>query len=153
MFGGRFRANSTIPSRLQRPSLYTRHTQPTGHGSQAQIQKTWANGLGRLCYAVLEAHDSSANIAKKKKLGSRPSCIWCAILDRMDLLKQGLIRRIGTSETLEIWNMNWLKGSLRPVHLWTAHAPKLVSELTDSMTASWNRQELTKFFTPGLIWR
>jgi hypothetical protein len=56
----------------------------------------------------------------------------------MDVLKQGLIRRTGTGETPEIWNMNWL-GSLGPVRLSTAPAPKLVDELTDSMTASWSR--------------
>ena len=88
---------------------------------------------------ILKSVYYSAGAVLSAQLGSRPSRIWRAILDRMDVLKQGLIRRIGTSETLEIWNMNWLKGSLRPVHLWTAHAPKLVSELTDSMTASWNR--------------
>ena len=87
---------------------------------------------------ILKSVYYSAGAVLSAQLGSRPSRIWRAILDRMDVLKQGLIRRTGTGETPEIWNMNWL-GSLGPVRLSTAPAPKLVDELTDSMTASWSR--------------
>ena len=87
---------------------------------------------------ILKSVYYSAGAVLSAQIGSRPSRIWRAILDRMDVLKQGLIRRTGTGETPEIWNMNWL-GSLGPVRLSTAPAPKLVDELTDSMTASWSR--------------
>jgi len=40
------------------------------------------------------------------QLGSRPSRVWRSILDRREVLTQGLVRRIGTGETTEIWNMN-----------------------------------------------
>ena len=59
------------------------------------------------------------------QLGSRPSRIWRSILDGRDVLKQGLICRIGIGESTEIWNMNWLprEGSLRPVRSTSATAP------------------------------
>ena len=66
-----------------------------------------------------------------------------------EVLVQGLIRRIGTGETTEIWNMNWLprEGSLRPIRYSAAMAPQLVSELIDSTTATWDMQMLESFFT------
>jgi hypothetical protein len=84
------------------------------------------------------------------QLGPRPSRIWRSILDGRDVLKQGLIRRIGTGESTEIWNMNWLprEGSLRPVRSISATAPILVSELIDATTATWDMQLLETFFTP-----
>ena len=41
-------------------------------------------------------------------LGPRPSRVWRAIMDGREVLSQGIIRRIGTGETTEIWVSNWL---------------------------------------------
>ncbi|XP_071684967.1 uncharacterized mitochondrial protein AtMg00310-like [Lolium perenne] len=51
------------------------------------------------------------------QLGDSPSHIWRAIQDGKDVLKQGLIRRIGNGEDTMIWNTNWIprNGFLRPV--------------------------------------
>jgi len=38
--------------------------------------------------------------------GTRPSRIWRAIMEGKDVLSQGIIRRIGTGESTEIWNIN-----------------------------------------------
>ena len=37
------------------------------------------------------------------ELGSHPSQIWRAILDRSNVLRQGIIRRIGDGRTTNIW--------------------------------------------------
>ncbi|KAK3139312.1 hypothetical protein QOZ80_5AG0381190 [Eleusine coracana subsp. coracana] len=39
-------------------------------------------------------------------LGSRPSKIWRAIMDGREVLMKGLIRRISTGETTDIWTTN-----------------------------------------------
>ena len=41
-------------------------------------------------------------------LGSKPSQIWRGILDGRDVLKQGLIRRIGNGENTSIWEHEYL---------------------------------------------
>ena len=42
------------------------------------------------------------------EVGASPSQIWRAIVEGKEVLKQGLIRRIGTGEDTYIWSMNWL---------------------------------------------
>ena len=42
------------------------------------------------------------------ELGTTPSRVWRAIMDGKDVLQQGIIRRIGTGERTNIWEMNWL---------------------------------------------
>jgi hypothetical protein len=78
------------------------------------------------------------------KLGSALSRIWRAILDGREVLERGLIRRIGTGETTNIWDMNWIprEGHLRPVRRVLPGAPMLVSELIDATSATWDRQKL-----------
>lgn len=84
--------------------------------------------LARQAWRVLQDPDSlSARILKAvyyphgdflgAGLGVRPSRVWRAIMEGKDVLSQGIIRRIGTGESTEIWSMNWLPrdGFLRPV--------------------------------------
>lgn len=51
------------------------------------------------------------------ELGSAPSQVWRAIMEGKMVLRQGVIRRIGTGEETEIWNTNRLPrdGLLRSV--------------------------------------
>ena len=50
-------------------------------------------------------------------LGSRPSQVWRALIEGRDVLKQGLIRRIGSGKETKVWEDNWIpcSGLLRPV--------------------------------------
>jgi hypothetical protein len=41
-------------------------------------------------------------------LGSSPSHVWKAIVEGKEVMKQGLIRCIGTGEGTDSWNDNWL---------------------------------------------
>jgi hypothetical protein len=66
------------------------------------------------------------------------------------MLERGLIRRIGTSETTNIWDMNWIpkEGRLRPVRRVLLRSPMLVSELIDATSATWDRQKLQAHLLP-----
>ena len=83
-------------------------------------------------------------------LGAAPSQVWRAILEGKEVLHQGIIRRIGTGESTNIWSMNWLPkdGHLRPLACPRPNPPQMVSELLDHTSASWDRGKLQYFFTP-----
>jgi hypothetical protein len=88
------------------------------------------------------------------ELGSSPSRIWRSIMDGREVLKQGLIKRIGTGEETLIWDTNWLPrdGLLRPLSCMldsTVHEPPtLVSELIDDMSMTWDQELLGTVFLP-----
>lgn len=84
------------------------------------------------------------------EVSTTPSRIWRAIVEGKEVLKQGLIRRIGTGETTHIWSTNWLPRDrlLKPVACTGANPPQMVSELIDTTTATWDHQKLQNFFTP-----
>ena len=82
--------------------------------------------------------------------GSTPSRVWRAILEGKDVLKQGMIRRIGTGEQTSIWNANWLPrdGLLRPVCCVHDNPPQLVCELIDTNKRSWDMAKVQAFLAP-----
>ena len=82
--------------------------------------------------------------------GTRTSRIWRAIMEGKDVLSHGIIRRIGTGESTEIWNMNWLPrdGLLRPMASSKPNPPSLVCELINQTAACWDQQKLEEFFNP-----
>lgn len=84
------------------------------------------------------------------ELGSRPSQIWRAILEGREVLKQGIIRRIGNGRSTWIWADNWLPRSslLRPVVPLKEQRPVMVSELIDQSSATWRDDMLTYHFLP-----
>jgi hypothetical protein len=71
-------------------------------------------------------------------VGSNPSQIWRSILDGVDVLKHGLVRRIGSGEDTDPWNMNWLPRDflLRPVACLKEDPPATVSYFIDISSAS-----------------
>ena len=94
---------------------------------------------GSLSARILKAVYYSNECFLEAQLGPRPSRIWRAILDGRDVLRQGLIRRIGTGETTNIWTDSWLprEGSrrpIRPVRDDQGAVPHQVSELIDATT-------------------
>ena len=81
-------------------------------------------------------------------LGGHPSQIWRSIIEGRDVLKQGLIRRVGNGATTNIWTDNWLprKEMLQPYGCIAANPPQLVSELIDPTSASWIKQRVNEVF-------
>ena len=55
---------------------------------------------------VLKAVYFPSNLFLEADLGPYPSRVWRAIVDGKEVLKQGLIRRIGTGEDTEVWHSN-----------------------------------------------
>lgn len=84
------------------------------------------------------------------EVGSRPSQIWRSICEGRDILKTGLIKRIGDGEDTNIWNDNWLPRSynMRPVSTISANPPTLVSELISHATRTWNEESLQNHLLP-----
>jgi len=82
--------------------------------------------------------------------GSHPSQIWRAIVEGRDVLKQGLIRRIGIGNDTLIWEDNWIPRDefLRPYGSPNQNPPTRVSELISHAEASWDRQKIMDNFLP-----
>ena len=117
--------------------------------------------LAKQAWRLLQCPDSlTARILKSvyfpddcilnAELGSHPSQIWRAIIDGRDLLKQGLIRRIGNGESANIWSDNWIprKEMLRPYGSHQNNTPANVSELIDHTTAVWDMDRLQEICLP-----
>lgn len=85
-------------------------------------------------------------------IGTHPSQIWRAIVDGRDILAQGLIKRIGTGETTQIWSGNWLprQDIMKPItSLVNPPLPRvLVSQLMEPATAQWNENLVRTVFVP-----
>lgn len=83
-------------------------------------------------------------------MGNHPSPVWRAIVEGKDVLKQGLIRRIGNGTTTNIWNDNWLprKEMMRPIVPLIQDPPSLVAEVIDSTSATWNAVLIHQVFLP-----
>jgi hypothetical protein len=84
--------------------------------------------LSREVWRLIQSpHTLSARVLKavyfpdleflRAELGSHPSQIWQAILDGREVLKPGLIRRVGTGEDTHAWDDNWIPREvmLRPI--------------------------------------
>jgi ribonuclease HI len=117
--------------------------------------------LARQAWRILQSPDTlSAKILKARYYpdcdfldaleGSHPSQIWRSIIEGREVMKQGLIRRIGTGEKTNAWNDNWIPRDtmMRPITCLKRDPPTLVAELMDSIAACWNVQKLQEFFLP-----
>jgi hypothetical protein len=89
-------------------------TQPASHSSRILKAKYFPNS------SILDA-----------QLGNSPSTIWRSILEGRDVMKQGIIKRIGDGKMTVIWNYNSIPRdfNMRPLVCRVAEPPMLVSEL------------------------
>jgi hypothetical protein len=73
--------------------------------------------------------------------------VWRSLCEGRDILKQGLIRRIGDGEYTHIWNTNWLPPdySMRPLCPSARDPPQMVKELICPATRTWNLEVLKKY--------
>jgi hypothetical protein len=107
-----------------------------------------------LSASILKAVYFPNGVFLEAELGSSPSKIWRSIIDGREVLAQGIIKRIGTSEETSIWETNWLPrdGLLRPVSCMLdtniQEPPVLVSELIDHGSLTWNHELVKSVFLP-----
>jgi ribonuclease HI len=84
------------------------------------------------------------------EVGSHPSRVWRAIVEGKEVLKQGLISRIGNGLNTNIWNSNWIPrdGMLRPLVCSKEDPPMMVAELIEAQTRSWDMEKINFFMAP-----
>lgn len=95
-----------------------------------------------LCSRVLQGKYYPGKSCSDAQPRSGISCSWKSILCGIDLLKKGLIWRVGDGENLNIWNEPWLPRDMsrKPIAPRGAYLLRDVVELIDPMTGSWDAQ-------------
>ncbi|XP_042962496.1 uncharacterized protein LOC122296768 [Carya illinoinensis] len=85
------------------------------------------------------------------KLGSRPSLAWRGVYAGLEVLREGLIWRIGTGSGVNIWTDRWIP-SLPNHKVSTPREPDcwcdLVSDLIDPTLRVWKDSLLEELFSP-----
>jgi hypothetical protein len=100
-----------------------------------------------LCARVLKGryfHDSTFLMASRKKHASHT---WPAILEEREVLKKGLISRIGDGSTMNIWIDRWLPNHFAGRPLSIPDNPQ-VHTVDDLLTLSgvWNEELIKQTF-------
>ena len=117
--------------------------------------------LARQAWRILDDPNSlSARILKaayfptcgflEAELGNRPLQICRAVIDGRDVLRQGLIRRVGDGSIIRIWETNWIprEGPMRPIVAISDIPLVFVSELMDATTTTWREELIRENFIP-----
>ncbi|XP_073353989.1 uncharacterized protein [Aegilops tauschii subsp. strangulata] len=117
--------------------------------------------LAKQGWRILQEPDSlSARILKsvyfpnttilQAQLGSKPSQIWRAIVEGVQVLKLGLIKRIGNGNDTDVWLDNWIPRdeTLRAYGSRVANPPRLASDYFDYTMATWDKQKIEQTFMP-----
>jgi hypothetical protein len=81
---------------------------------------------------------------------SEASPVWHGIEHGLELVKQGIVWRIGDGKNTRIWRDNWLPRSmaLKPQPGKSNNRYRRVSQLAGMSTGTWNDQLIRKFFYP-----
>ena len=76
--------------------------------------------------------------------------MWRSIVEGRDALKLGLLKRIGSGDSTNIWHDNWVPRDfkLRPASPKSQNPPQQVSELINPVTHTWNRAVLDEHMYP-----
>ena len=90
---------------------------------------------------ILKASYFPTSSSLTVELGSRPSQVWRAICAGTEVLKQGIVRRIGNGQQTSIWNQNWIRRDymLRALHPRSQNPLDKVSELINPSERQWDR--------------
>lgn len=93
----------------------------------------------------------SRNIVEAKPV-SGMSYAWCSVLKGLDLLREGIIWRIGivNGANTNIWQDPWIPGwwTRRPITVRGQHLLTQVAELIDPSTGSWDKELVLQTFWP-----
>ncbi|KAH1064639.1 hypothetical protein J1N35_029626 [Gossypium stocksii] len=89
------------------------------------------------------------------RVGSYPSFTWRSICNARELIADGLVWRIGTGESINIWNDAWLPGReqnrVSAQHImpnWTT-----VNQLIELETSTWKRELVYNLFDDDTVAR
>jgi hypothetical protein len=100
-----------------------------------------------LCAKVLKARYHKSTDFLQATCPKRASFMWRSIIHGRDLLKAGLIWRIGDGESVKVWEDNWIpRSSLqRPLAWLREQPPEMVSEFLDEYGRGWDEGKLRLF--------
>jgi hypothetical protein len=101
-----------------------------------------------LCSQVLRAkYFPDGNLLKASPVPGM-SYVWRSILKGLEVLKQGLIWRVGDGQNIEIWNDPWVPKceTRKPRTLQGNHIVTRVSELIDPISQTWDENLVRQTF-------
>jgi len=101
-----------------------------------------------LCSKVFQAKYFNGKKILDAKVRSGASYAWRSICKGVELLKKGLIWRVGDGESLNIWDDPWLPrdGTRKPITPRGACLLRSVSELMDPVSGWWDVAMVKEFF-------
>jgi hypothetical protein len=101
-----------------------------------------------LCARVLRARYADGGDLLDAKCLKKASYTWRSVLHGRDLLKEGLVWRIGDGTKIKVWEHNWIPRSyhMRPLGIKPGKEVNLVSELLLPNGAGWNVGKLNDCF-------
>jgi hypothetical protein len=101
-----------------------------------------------LCARVLKARYFPNSSVLEAKPSNGISYSWRSILKGINLLKEGLMRRIGDGTTVNIWSDPWLsrEGCRTPITPRGQCVLTKVSELIDPITGQWDEELVRDIF-------
>ena len=101
-----------------------------------------------LCSQILKSVYFPSGDLLNAPIGSNPSKTWRAICDGIEVLNQGLIKRIGDGRSTRIWECNWIPRTrmFRPLYSKKPNPPTLISELIDHTTMTWKIEKVQNCF-------
>jgi hypothetical protein len=99
---------------------------------------------GSLSARILKGNYYPNSDLLQSMVGSAPSQVWRSIQDGLAVLKQGLIKRIGTGEQTNPVNDQWVPrdGMLRPVACLMREPPERVAYFISAISATWDEAKL-----------
>jgi hypothetical protein len=118
-----------------------------------QAWRLWSNPQS-LVAKIMKAKYFSGSSILEAKLGTRPSFAWRSIISSCDLLREGLVWRVGNGEKIRIWKDKWVPSP----STFSVHSPptfldpnEKVSKLIDMQSKWWNVPLLESIFY--FLWR
>lgn len=86
-------------------------------------------------------------------VGARPSYVWRSIIHGRELLKEGLINKVGDGRNTKVWLDNWIMDTVpRHSQYWHDAVVDLtitVSDILDHHSRSWNVNLVRHLFADG----
>lgn len=98
---------------------------------------------------VLKASYFPTSNPMEAKRGASPSWVWSSLLEGRDLIKKGLVWKLGNGESINIWEDKWLFSNHQLITLGprpTNNCPSLVKDLFCPNSKSWNLNLLHSLF-------
>jgi hypothetical protein len=101
-----------------------------------------------LCARVLKAKYFPNSLVIQAQVCNGMSYTWRSILKRIALLKEGIIKRVGTGQSINCWTAPWIprKWDRFPITRRGNVVVSIVADLISLVTGSWDEDLVTEIF-------